>query len=175
MFDWGRHFRFYKFWRRSRSSDQRPFPRDAGDVGSDLSHASHRRDRGVDAHAKTKHTPFGTLVVFSYEELFRTIRTHVLSREVFSGQWADDARIVYRALKEGHCFGAYNLLSSSEGFRFFLRSETGNALMGDEMPFCEDAQIEVSLPRRASIRVLRNGKAIRCVSMRRCRGSIGRR
>ncbi|MCK5119773.1 MAG: hypothetical protein KAQ78_09320 [Candidatus Latescibacteria bacterium] len=166
MFDWVRHFRFYKFRQFYRDPEAQitgPFPETLA-----LWDRLCRTRRivgiaGVDAHAKTKRTPFGTLVVFPYEKLFRTIRTHILSEEAFSGQWADDARIVYRALKEGHCFGAYDLLASSEGFRFLLRSDRGNAMMGDEMSFREAAEIEVVVPRRASIRVLRNGKEIRRV------------
>ncbi|OPX21802.1 MAG: hypothetical protein B1H02_07070 [Candidatus Latescibacteria bacterium 4484_107] len=166
MFDWVRHFRFYKFRKFYRDPDAQitgPFPETLAMWDRLCRTRRIVGIAGVDAHAKTKRTPFGTLVVFPYKKLFRTIRTHILSQEGFSGQWADDARIVYRALREGHCFGAYDLLSSSEGFRFLLRSECGTAMMGDEMPFCEDAQIEIVVPRRASIRLLRNGKEIRRV------------
>ena len=164
MFDWVKDFRFYKFRRFYRDPEAQitgPFPetlrmwdrlcRTRRVVGI----------AGLDVHAKKRKSPFGSLVVFPYEKLFRTIRTHILSEEAFCGQWADDARIVYRALKRGHCFGAYDLLWPSHGFRFTLQSGGGSAVMGDEMKFSEDAEIRVVLPRRASLRILRNGEEIR--------------
>ena len=163
MFDWVKDFRFYKFRRFYRDPEAQitgPFPETLAMWDRLCLTRRVVGIAGVDAHAKKKKPLFGHLVVFPYEKLFRTIRTHILSEEAFSGRWADDARIVYRALKQGHCFGAYDLLGPSKGFRFTVRSSEGSAVMGDEVAFCEDAEIEVVLPRRAFLRILRNGEEI---------------
>ena len=115
---------------------------------------------GSDAHARTYR--FGPLSreVFSYQHLFQASNLHILTEEVFNGQLDHDKKAIYDALKEGHCFTAYDLLGDTRGFRFTARSGAAEAIMGDEITLQSQIVFEVSSPQRAHIRLLRDGTAI---------------
>ncbi len=114
----------------------------------------------TDAHAKTYHLGPLSRKVFSYEYLFRTIRTHVLSRAAFRGEVEHDRRVVYEALKKGHCFVAYDLLGQARGFRFTARSGGEEVIMGDEIALREEVFLEVSSPLPADLRLLGQGRVV---------------
>jgi len=115
---------------------------------------------GSDAHAKTYR--LGPLVreVFSYKHLFRASNLHILTEEIFNGQLDHDKKVIYEALKEGHCFTAYDLLGDTRGFCFTARSGAAKATMGDEIILQSQILFEISSPQRAHIRLLRDGAAI---------------
>jgi hypothetical protein len=115
---------------------------------------------GSDAHATTYR--LGPLVreVFSYKHLFRSSNLHILTEEVFNGQLDHDKKVIYEALKEGHCFTAYDLLGDTRGFRFTARSGATEAIMGDEITLETQILFEVSSPQRAHIRLLRDGTIV---------------
>ena len=115
---------------------------------------------GSDAHATTYR--LGPLVreVFSYKYLFRASNLHILTEEVFNGQLDHDKEVVYKALKEGHCFTAYDLLGDTRGFRFTARSGAAEAIMGDEITLQSQILFEVSSPQWAHIRLLRDGTIV---------------
>jgi hypothetical protein len=114
----------------------------------------------TDAHAKTYHLGPLSRKVFSYEYLFRTIRTHVLSQTAFLGAVERDKRVVYEALKKGHCFVAYDLLGQSRGFRFTARSGGQEAIMGDEIALRKEVCLEVFSPLPADLRLLGDGRVV---------------
>jgi hypothetical protein len=115
---------------------------------------------GSYAHATTYR--LGPLIreVFSYKHLFQVSNLHILTEEVFDGQLDHDKRVIYDALKKGHCFTAYDLLSDTQGFRFTARSGTAEAIMGDEITLQSQVLFEVSSPQRAHIRLLRDGTIV---------------
>jgi len=115
---------------------------------------------GSDAHATTYR--LGPLIreVFSYKHLFQVSNLHILTEEVFNGQLDHDKKVIYEALKEGHCFTAYDLLGDVRGFRFTARSGAAEAIMGDEITLQSQILFEVSSPQRAHIRLLRDGTAV---------------
>jgi len=114
----------------------------------------------TDAHAKTYRLGPLSRKVFSYEYLFRTIRTHILSPTAFLGEVEHDKRVVYEALKKGHCFVAYDLLADTRGFRFKAKSGDVTVIMGQEIALQGAVSLEVHSPRRADIRLLRDGRII---------------
>ncbi len=125
---------------------------------------------GSDAHATTYR--LGPLVreVFSYKHLFRASNLHILTEEVFNGQLDHDKKVIYEALKVGHCFTAYDLLGDTRGFRFTATSyppdcksggsRAAEAIMGDEITLQSQILFEVSSPQRAHIRLLRDGTTV---------------
>jgi len=127
---------------------------------------------GSDAHAITYH--LGPLLreVFSYRHLFRASNLHILTEETFNGQLDHDKKVIYDALREGHCFTAYDLLGEARGFRFTATSamlvtdcksggsKTAEAIMGDEITLQSQVLFEVSSPQRAYIRLLRDGTIV---------------
>lgn len=112
----------------------------------------------TDAHAKPLPI-FRFIKFFPYEYLFRTIRTHVLLNEPLSPQSLPDSkRLIYDAIKAGHCFIGYDLLEDSMGFTFMAETPGGAALlMGDEALFEGGTDLFISVPQPASIRLIRDG------------------
>lgn len=114
----------------------------------------------TDAHAKTYRLGPLSRKVFSYEYLFRTIRTHILSPTAFLGEVEHDKRVVYEALKKGRCFVAYDLLGQSRGFRFTARSGGQEVIMGDEIALQGEVFLEVSSPLSADLQLWGNGRVV---------------
>jgi hypothetical protein len=115
---------------------------------------------GSDAHATNYRLGPLNRKVFSYKHLFRASNLHILTEEAFNGQLDHDKKVAYNALREGHCFTAYDLLSDARGFRFTARSGTAKAIMGDEILLQNQIVFEVSSPQRAHIRLLKGGTAV---------------
>ena len=118
----------------------------------------------TDAHAKPLPI-FRFIKFFPYEYLFRTIRTHVLLEHPLpTHSLSESKRLIYDALKAGHCFFAYDFLADSMGFIFIAEvKEQGkyeihrHLLMGAEAIFEGSADLLISLPQPANIRLIRNG------------------
>ena len=115
---------------------------------------------GSDGHGNTYRLGPLSRVVQPYDYLFRAVNTHILSQEAFHGQLDHDKRVVYSALKEGCCFVAYDLLGDTRGFRFTAKSDAATVIMGQEIALQGKVSLEVRSPRRADIRLLRNGRVV---------------
>jgi len=115
---------------------------------------------GSDAHGNTYRLGPLSRVVQPYDYLFRTVNTHILSQQTFNGQLDHDQRVVYDALREGRCFVAYDLLGDTRGFRFTAKSGDAQAMMGQEITLQGEVSLEVRSPRRADIRLLRDGRIV---------------
>ncbi len=120
---------------------------------------------GSDAHGNIYRLGPLRRVVQPYDYLFRAVNTHILSQHTFNGHLDHDQRVVYDALREGRCFVAYDLLGDARGFRFAATSGeagrgTQRTLMGQEMILRGEASLEVHSPRRADIRLLRDGQVV---------------
>lgn len=85
---------------------------------------------GLDAHSRRAF--FAKIQVFPYEELFKTIRTHILS-EPFTGVDEEDIKRVTSALVEGRSFVAYDFLADATGFAFTASDSLGTYEMGQEI------------------------------------------
>lgn len=157
MFDWASKLRFYSFWRMWRRPDEYITGPSAALLGrwdTLCQGAPVVAIGGVDVHAR-KLDPFGRIVVFPYADMFRTVRTHILVREGFSGSFRSDAAILMSALRSGHCFIGYDLLADTRGFRF--HSTDGRWQMGDVVPWSQALQAEILVPIPGHINVVRNG------------------
>ncbi|MEX2030221.1 MAG: CehA/McbA family metallohydrolase [Anaerolineales bacterium] len=116
---------------------------------------------GADAHGlPVRLGPFRT-VVFPYRFLFRTVNTHVLSEEPWTGQPDADAGALYRALKSGHCFVGYDHDAPSRGFRFRAIDDRGTVPMGGSARARFGVTLQARAPRRSDLRLIRNGDLIR--------------
>jgi hypothetical protein len=112
---------------------------------------------GVDAHARKY--PLLPFVVFPYEYLFRTLRTHILTETELPEDAPAAIEAILGALQEGHCFTSYDYLHPGSGTRFC--SIDGELMMGDETSFVTPVDFSVSLPREAHLSIIKNGVAIR--------------
>jgi len=98
--------------------------------------------------------------VFPYTFTFRTVNTHILTPSPFDRDLTHDRQLVYEALRAGHGWVGYDLLGSTAGFRFHGRSGGQTAIMGDTLPAGQTVELEASVPRRAKMRLLRDGQPV---------------
>lgn len=119
---------------------------------------------GSDAHGNTYRLGPLRRVVQPYDYLFCAVNTHILSQETLNGQLDHDKKVVYDALREGRCFVAYDLLGDTRGFRFTAESgielQSSKVIMGQEIALQGEVSLEVHSPRRADIRLLRDGRVV---------------
>jgi hypothetical protein len=114
----------------------------------------------ADAHAlDAQMGPFNR-VVFPYEYLFRCVNTHVLTDGPLTGDVDRDRGLVYDALRAGRTWAGYDLPHSTRGFRFVARSGAARATVGEKLKRLGAVTLEVDLPARAEMRLLRDGKVL---------------
>lgn len=115
---------------------------------------------GSDAHALHLHLGPLHRTVFPYEFHFRAINTHILLKESLNGDLDRDRKLIYEALRAGHCFVAYDLPAPTRGFRFVAHGREADAMMGDEISGRGGVTLQAHLPSFAEIRLLKDGKVI---------------
>jgi len=116
----------------------------------------------LDAHGRPT-SLLWFLKSLSYEHLFETIRTHILTTAPLTQQSFDGSKkLVYDAIRAGRCFFAYDFLADSMGFRFDgMMNKTVPILMGDEITLNGDVFLRASIPVPAELRLIRNGEQIK--------------
>lgn len=115
---------------------------------------------GSDNHAGSYRLGLLTRHVFPYAFGFRTVNTHILTPQPFTGELPHDRRLIYEALRAGHCWVGYDLLGSTAGFRFQGRRNGQTAIMGDTLPPGPSPELAAFAPRRARLRLLRDGQPV---------------
>lgn len=115
---------------------------------------------GSDVHAHVYRLGPLARRVFPYRHTFRALNTHILTHEPLNGRLEHDKGVIYRALREGRAFIAYDLLAPGKGFRFLAREGSRTAMMGEEMNLKGPVTLEVHSPHRAHIRLLRDGQVV---------------
>jgi hypothetical protein len=116
---------------------------------------------GSDAHATPASMGPLKRTIFPYEYLFRAVNTHVLLDEPLSGDVVRDRRRIFRAISTGRCFVGYDLPASTRNFQFSAHGERGEVLMGGTLDMRFGATLQVHLPTRAQIRMIKDGHVIK--------------
>ena len=98
------------------------------------------------------------LKIFPFKKAFTFIRTHVLLEKSLSGDDKADIKKLLKALSTGRAYVALEYFSLAKGFTFFIFDGENTATMGDVFEIKEKAVIRVGTPRRALIRLIRNGQ-----------------
>lgn len=112
---------------------------------------------GSDAHGtKIKAGPF-TITISPYELCFKCINMHILTDEKLSGDVKLDKQIVYKALKDGSSWVAYDYFKNSKGFRFNIKGKEKTANIGNEILQSKNIFAEVETPYQAKVNLLKNG------------------
>jgi hypothetical protein len=115
---------------------------------------------GSDAHGTVYHLGPLSRAVQPYEYLFRCINTHLLSAEPLTGDLERDKTTVYHALRAGHGFVGYERPGAVSGFTFWARSGDAEATMGEALALQGVLELRATLPGRARLRLLRDGKRV---------------
>lgn len=115
----------------------------------------------LDAHGGIALTEETDMVVPSHETAFRLGRLHFVTTEPLRRDAADRLR-VYRAMRAGRFYNAFDGFAPAEGFRFEVRLGSDRALMGATVPFRpgQAALIEVPAVGDAMVRLLRDGAVL---------------
>ena len=114
----------------------------------------------ADAHGGTyRWGPFRR-VLFPYPYLFRCVNTHILTHGPLTGELTRDKTLIYEALRAGRTWVGYDLPYATRGFKFTAKSGSAAATVGEELPRLGAITIEVQLPARGDIHLLRDGKRV---------------
>ena len=116
---------------------------------------------GSDAHAL--HLSMGPIkrTVFPYEYHFNAVNTHLIVMKGITGDLASDKNEIYGAIQAGHAFIGYDLRNPTHGFRFSAQAESKDAIMGDDLVFSQGLTLQIRVPGKAEIRLLKDGKVIK--------------
>ncbi|MFP4520590.1 MAG: PHP domain-containing protein [Fibrobacterota bacterium] len=117
---------------------------------------------GVDAHAiEYKILGIVPLKVFPYKVELQSIRTHVILPEKLTGDLRHDRALIYKAIASGNSFVCNYRAGSPEPFDFHLENKHKERFhCGEETRFENDTFFRISLPAKADIRLLKDGKEI---------------
>lgn len=116
---------------------------------------------GLDAHGGIALTEERDLNFPSHETAFRVGRMHFVTPDPLREDAADRTR-VYRAMRAGHFFNAFDGLAPASGFRFEARHAGGRVLMGETTVARADLRLWIRVPPgpAATVRVLRDGEVL---------------
>ncbi len=111
----------------------------------------------LDNHDSLKHLWRIPIPVFPFFRVFDLIRTHILLEKPLSGESRDDIAAILTALRNGRLYVSFDHFRTASGFSLTLTEEGREVTMGDEFILHRAAELRVSLPERARIRLIRNG------------------
>ena len=98
-------------------------------------------------------------VIYPYEFLFRAVNTHILTPKPLNGDVAHDKRLIIRALGKGHSWVGYDMAHPTKGFRFSGQG-IDKGIVGDKIQLDAGATLQVRVPIRANIRIIRHGNVV---------------
>lgn len=116
---------------------------------------------GVDAHMLLKKFGPLTIKLYPYLHHFKSVTTHILTPQPLSGNFPEDRHMILDALRQGHCFVAYDLPTATDGFRFSVNNDDGHFQMGDQVRIKGGLTFQIRLPRKNPCRLLKDGKLLR--------------
>ena len=98
-----------------------------------------------------------------YETSFHLVRVHVL---VPTTEFPDtistplDTAGLINALRDGHCYIGFDLLSDTTGFRFEAVNGKDGRIQGDEIPLRNDTKLQILSPLRCRLLIFKDGQII---------------
>jgi len=116
---------------------------------------------GVDAHEIIKKIGPFKIKLYPYLHHFRSVTTHILTPKPLSGQFQADRLMLMEAIRQGHCFVAYDLPAATDGFRFSVHTDEGQFIMGDKVEVKKGLTFQIRLPEKSPTRLFRNGTMIK--------------
>jgi len=114
----------------------------------------------VDAHAFVQKVGFLRVQIFPYKVHFRCLRTHVILPVPMSGDFETAKGQLYDALRDCRVYVSNMRWGDADGFEFRGESSRDAVVCGGELSNVDDAQLYVSLPERATVRLVHNGQKI---------------
>ena len=93
--------------------------------------------------------------------LLTNISNHLIIPKALNGELADDRRMVFNALRQGHSFIACDDLAPAEGFRFSAKGRDEKAAIGDSVILKDSVTFQIHLPQAAKCLLYKDGEIIR--------------
>lgn len=117
----------------------------------------------ADAHANIKLGKERSLKFPSYERVFNSIHTHILTSHRLTGNLEHDKLAVYSALQAGHCYVVYEGFCDASGFAFEGTNGHNRAMMGDEIALNDGVEFTVAVSDTTDtlIELLKDGDVVR--------------
>jgi hypothetical protein len=98
-------------------------------------------------------------IIYPYEFLFRAVNTHILTPAPLNGDVAHDKRLVLDAIGNGRSWVGYDMAHPTKGFRFSGQG-VNKGIVGDKIQLDAGATLQVRIPSRAHIRLIRHGEVV---------------
>jgi hypothetical protein len=127
----------------------------------------------LDNHDTLKRILGFNLSIFPHARVFRLIRTHILTDGPLYGDSRADIATLLDALRNGRAYVALDYYRSAAGFSVFLIEEGRFATMGDTFVLHHSAELTITVPHPAQIRIIRNGALYHQTTGKECSAMIG--
>lgn len=115
----------------------------------------------LDNHESRRRILGMPLSVFPYSRVLNLVRTHILTERPFSGKSREDIPLLLGALQNGRVYVSLDHFHAASGFSMILEEKGHVATMGDSFLLERTANLAIRVPRRARIRLIRNGRLFR--------------
>ncbi len=114
---------------------------------------------GSDAHnIKIGLGPLTFATIGPYYYSFKCINMHIITKNKLTGDFNRDKANVYAALRAGNSWVGYDFFKNSRGFRFVLKDDKESYLMGSQVKFKKGMLLEIKIPYKAKVLIIRNGQ-----------------
>lgn len=114
----------------------------------------------VDAHAFKHRIGPLAVTIFPYKVHFRCLRTCLIMSEPLDGDPAIARTQVYQALRDCRVFGYNQRWGDAISFAFTATDGSATVASGGELPSCDNARLRVTLPHRATLKLIRDGHSV---------------
>jgi len=115
---------------------------------------------GSDSHNLDYRASFIHKTIFPYHYHFSTINNHLLLPGPITGEIYTDKAMIHQALRQGSSFIGFDLPVSARGFSYTAENGEKMVGMGDELELTPGATLRINLPRKAELKLIRDGVQI---------------
>jgi hypothetical protein len=102
-----------------------------------------------------------TFSVFPFRRVFGLIRTHLLTEAPLTGDGPADIATLLAALRSGRVYVSLDHFRSAAGFSLHVTEADRSATLGEQFTLERCAELHVSVPQRARLRLIRDGDLFR--------------
>lgn len=116
---------------------------------------------GSDAHALSASMGPLKRTIFPYRFHFQGVNTHLLTPTPLRERLEEDRKMIWEAFQKGHAFIGYDRPAPTTGFRFKAHGKNKTSMMGDVISPKHGITLQITLPKRAECRLIKDGKPIK--------------
>jgi hypothetical protein len=116
---------------------------------------------GSDAHAMAGSLGPIRRTLFPYQFHFQAVNTHLILPSDLTGDLGEDKKLIYGALRQGHCFVGYDLPRPTRGFQFKASGKNQSAIMGDEIMLDDGITLQITLPGLAQCALIKDSASLK--------------